>query len=72
MNKFPCLVYQASKDLKNVNALPKYGEGIRVFVVNETSKKVQECSCNCVSCKKNEWLIFINSRGLGNVPTPQI
>ena len=73
MKKFQSLVYQSSKDIKNVNALPKYGEDVRVFVINEQNHRATECSGNCVSCKKNEWLVFINNRGgSGNVPTPQI
>lgn len=72
MKAYSSLVYQTSKDIKNVNAFPKYGDDIKVLVINEANHRATECSANCVCCKKNEWLIFINSRGLGNVPTPQI
>ena len=73
MNRYSSLVYEASKNLKNINAFPKYGDDIRVIVVDPISKKMHECDGHCVNCRKGEILIFINSRGgSGNVPTPQI
>ena len=72
MKHFLSSVYQADKTLKNVNVFPDGdGDRVRTFVIDETTKRVQEVPSTCVSCRKGQILLFLKG-GTGNVqPMPK-